>query len=333
MSFTDQHLRPKPDDRALPLPVPSFDDPISPADVAEAKLTELHNFAEQYKLTLNIPVREREMHHEEAGKLKMQIGHLKGGTSRYVYGPDISDRDEEKLQEKIKEMGAQIDKHEWAEKNLAIRIAELADIHAQQMNVWHSCRQWWFNNLKVARVAPRHTISPHLGTIAGLTDLRVQISQTKQQLKDLKWTMMPMDEVRTLAEDYVALEAKKVPLKVQIAKGKLFVTTVVASPFSWMCAFVPEQMVSAILAQAQQAPGIVMPSGEREATRTRLEAQLLMLERDEESLIETLHIEGNMAHRRTDADPRAILGLEIHSPTAGATSLSRGKSDQPAEAL
>src|SRR4051794_27563142 len=73
-----RHRSKQKDETMSPLPSPSLpsDDPVSPAELAEAKLTELHNFAEQYKMTLNIPVRERQSHHDEAGKLKMHIGHL-----------------------------------------------------------------------------------------------------------------------------------------------------------------------------------------------------------------------------------------------------------------
>lgn len=94
----------------------------------------------------------------------------------------------------------------------------------------------------------------------------------------------------------------------------------------------PAQMASAIVAQAQQAPGIVMPSGEREATRKRLTAQLLRLERQEETIIQAMHSQGQLVHRRMRADPMAVLGLAFADEPM-AIAISSNRSGQTAEVV
>ena len=52
-----------------------------------------------------------------------------------------------------------------------------------------------------------------------------------------------------------------------------------------------------------------MASEARAAKIAELEAQILDLERREESLIEQALDQGQVIRRRADADPRAILGI------------------------
>lgn len=57
-------------------------------------------------------------------------------------------------------------------------------------------------------------------------------------------------------------------------------------------------------------PG-AMADEQREQRLTKLRAELLRLERIEESLLERAEAEGRAVERRPDADPRAILGVDI----------------------
>jgi hypothetical protein len=133
---------------------------------------------------------------------------------------------------------------------------------------------------------------------------------------------MPKEEVLESAKEYVTQEGKNAQLKVKIVNHKLVVTTTTSTPFAWLCAAFPERVAEMIVEQAEHpasstsTPGspIVMSSADRDATRMRLGAQLLTSERDEERLIQAMHSQGQMVHRRMDANPMAILGLALDAP-------------------
>lgn len=53
-----------------------------------------------------------------------------------------------------------------------------------------------------------------------------------------------------------------------------------------------------------------MSAEDRERRLADIEAELLQLERDEETIVERLEADGVPTARRADADPRAVLGLD-----------------------
>ncbi|WP_038973303.1 hypothetical protein [Bradyrhizobium genomosp. III] len=58
-------------------------------------------------------------------------------------------------------------------------------------------------------------------------------------------------------------------------------------------------------------PALTLSADDRVAKLLELEAELLARERQEEALIELAEEQGAAIARRLDADPRAVLGIEI----------------------
>jgi len=156
-------------------------------------------------------------------------------------------------------------------------------------------------------------------SLAALERLREKIAGLQTQRATLARDTLSRTEVQAELAAYVercALEGRGI-------LGFLIKDAATGSPFrglldlkshgrgtdaaALLCALLPEPITSALCDIAAEVIPIGTPPGDRARQLAELDAQILALEIDEESMIEALEAAFVSVDRRPDADPRAVL--------------------------
>lgn len=152
---------------------------------------------------------------------------------------------------------------------------------------------------------------------------------------------LPFAEIKKQAAEYVAELAERGRPKLLFGHGRKFnvnfTATVetafatkqdVGAPLAWLdaSAFL-RRLIEEI--EAQPRPPLTLSAKDRTDKLAALDAELLVLEFEEEACIEASEVEGPILHRRNDADPRAILGLVVNriAPAAAKRERVRGEAN------
>ncbi len=179
----------------------------------------------------------------------------------------------------------------------------------------------------------------------GVRRIRVEIAETKAARSALEIAPVPAGEARARARALVAnlAEANGLqieplfqpvgpPLADEVLPHALVTVLVSSSPTTGIPALASGGVVRVVdaaalvafavgpmLAKALEAAidaiaddALAVPTAERAGRESKLHTALLALERQEEALVEAAQQGGIAIERRADANPIAILGIEIH---------------------
>jgi hypothetical protein len=153
--------------------------------------------------------------------------------------------------------------------------------------------------------------------------LREEIDGLAKERASAAMSVLPMEDVRAMVERHVAsLAAEMRPsisagpnADIRYNDGGRPTALAVAA---WLD---PEAVVLRLMRHAEarrlldaQSGARVMSREERDAEISRLDAAILGLERDEESLIVEAELESTHIARRANASPAAILGVRLERP-------------------
>jgi hypothetical protein len=158
--------------------------------------------------------------------------------------------------------------------------------------------------------------------VSAIESARHEIAQVHERLRVVKAAPLPTADVVEAAREFVARRALVAKPKIAVMRDALRLTwadDVVMSKtdvVSLLCAFAPEQVLSALTRELETGPVPVdpLPAAERVTRLAQLEETLLQLEHHEEALITKAQAEGTDVLRRPDASPMAVLGLTIAAP-------------------
>jgi hypothetical protein len=217
--------------------------------------------------------------------------------------------------------------------NLLARLESERDRHAdrhRQLGMLRSRLNQWHFELRlppgvVLEEAPAIRVELKNGEKVGdaIANVRREIADLGQQLGRTKLAPLPKAEQTKLVEEYVVRLFRQGAPSVGIVQDRLRVLwkgdTVMPEDTAALLAWIaPDAFCRAIERELAEVPvrADAMPAGERIRRVEELSAQLLVLERKEEHLIETAAADGVEVLRRPDADPRAVLGLQIVAAAA-----------------
>lgn len=180
---------------------------------------------------------------------------------------------------------------------------------------------WLQQQSPAARFAAASAIKA-TGELGSLEAVRESIARLKAQLAEIELAPLSADDLKAQARELVDRLAQRGAPVLNLSRGGFDVrwrsrtdagTTAmnsedVISTLAWLnrdaVTAALEAQIDRTLADIQSTP---LSLSEREKRKQEIAAELLAAERTEEALIETMPD----VPRRPDADPRAVLGIEI----------------------
>lgn len=169
--------------------------------------------------------------------------------------------------------------------------------------------------------------------------IRLKIGTLTSERSRVAACGLPLSDLKKQADEYVAELAERGRPKLLLGHDRKFNANFTATVET---AFATKQDIGAALAwldppaflrrlieeiEAQPQPSLALSAKERTEKLAALDAELLVLEFEEEAYIEASEVEGPILHRRHDADPRAILGVVVsrNAPAAAKRERVRGE--------
>lgn len=137
---------------------------------------------------------------------------------------------------------------------------------------------------------------------------RAQIQKLTDEIREIRDGMPPKEEALAAVDAHIQREAAKVTIRPSacIGGGGEVVSAYPESPHAYACMFFPDVIRNRLCAEVEAVyQGAVTIADARK--QERLEAQLLELERQEESLIRDAATAGKNIPRRSDANPAITL--------------------------
>lgn len=175
---------------------------------------------------------------------------------------------------------------------------------------------------KLSRAMPETTKTTRSPAQA-VSNVRAQIKALAAERVRVLQSTLPVADIKKQASDYVAAQRERGRPKLTFDHGRPFQaqfdTSVegawtakqdIAAALAWVDPIALEKKLHEEIDRIPH-PALTMSSDERAAKLLELDAELLARERDEEALIELSEEQGVAVARRLDADPRAVLGIEI----------------------
>ena len=154
--------------------------------------------------------------------------------------------------------------------------------------------------------------------------IRLKIGTLSSERSRVAACGLPMEDLKKQAEQHVADLAERGRPKLHFGHDRKlnvnFTATVdtafatkqdVGAPLAWLNApaFL-QRLVEEI--EALPKPALALSAKERADRLAALDAELLILEFEEEACIEASEVEGPVLSRKADADPRAVLGVIVN---------------------
>jgi hypothetical protein len=213
---------------------------------------------------------------------------------------------------------------------LAAEANRLAARHRELSAIGHKINQWLMELRGVVlESAPAIAVKLKDGEtlVEAIDGARQEIAATVAKLQLVKRSPLPLEDRKQKAAEYVAALGRQARPVIGFGTADQFMLRfkddVVASTsdvLALACWIQPEAVLDALIRdiEALPMPGDLrpLPAHERLAATRELEAQLMALERKEESLIERAAGEGVEVLRRPDASPAAVLGVVIAAKAA-----------------
>lgn len=178
----------------------------------------------------------------------------------------------------------------------------------------------------VARVR-RETLAAATAATAAVEELRARIYETKARIAEIEARPCSRGEAEQRARTLVAELGKGVPSALHhllaaqppapifpLADARRALTGTDAAEL--LAAVVPDRMIAWAMSELDHQAEVLggwspLDADERRHGLDGLKDELLSLEREEENLILAGEEAGLTIHRRPDADPRAVLGLDL----------------------
>lgn len=138
--------------------------------------------------------------------------------------------------------------------------------------------------------------------------VRAQIEKLADDIRELRDGMPPKEAALAAVDAHIQREAAKVTIRPNalLGGGGDAVSAYPESPHAYACMFFPDVIRNRLYAEVEAVyQGAVTIADARKLER--LEAQLLELERQEESLIRDAATAGKNIPRRSDANPAITL--------------------------
>lgn len=157
-----------------------------------------------------------------------------------------------------------------------------------------------------------------------LRSTRENIERLGRERRSVSLAPLPASRLKALAKEHVLqLSLQGVPTLDAKAKPTWPHGTRAEAVVAWLD---PDAMHARLCREIDVvSPGRDALSEEERVSRlASIDAELLSLERSEETLVSRLRELGGDAHRRPRADPRAVLGVEIAKPTAKVQGVGKG---------
>jgi hypothetical protein len=214
-------------------------------------------------------------------------------------------------------LAAQRDKHAERHRVLSMLVSRLNQFHAE---------------LRLApgfmlEVMPVEVIKlkPHETVVAAITQFRKDILKTIQEIASVRSAPLKRESQEQAITEYIAAQVGRVKPRIAFdVKGRarvMWAEDMIASKddlvgmLCWILGGASKQVSAAFLRDLDQQPepANALTVAEREQRLAELSAELLRMERLEESLIVRAASDGTEVLRRPDASPLAVLGIVIVS--------------------
>lgn len=145
-----------------------------------------------------------------------------------------------------------------------------------------------------------------------LSRVRSEITGLQTELHKARYAPLSASDLTTAVRAYVQQQGRALTAKFDGLDGnvpfKLSSFNKDASVQNWLAFVVPDHLADAIL---QTIPTGGLAADDKASRIAELELSLLASERIEEALLVTCESVGQEMLRRVDADPRAVLGIEL----------------------
>lgn len=161
------------------------------------------------------------------------------------------------------------------------------------------------------------TIKPRLAKGEALADaieaLRGEIAEKQAELRTVRAAPLAVDDLAEAASVYVNKLAKDAAVRVSGADGRqpIGLTYSNVDPLALIAWVMPEAISNAIVREVRKQSAGGVSAAEKARRIDTLTAAILQKEHVEEALVVMAQARSESILRRNDADPRAILGVEL----------------------
>jgi hypothetical protein len=205
-------------------------------------------------------------------------------------------------------------------------VAKRRRRHFNDSQVSIHCREW-LNLLPVNAELDEFKMSETCAEIGDLNNLRFEIDQIKRQIAEV--SSAPSADMREQVQDYVRQLGNRSAPDISVAGGGFRCSwdaidvlgnpRSIAGMMAWLFPAAMADRLDEVITDAMNGAGVkaVSPK-DRERRLAELRQRLIAAEYTEENLVCALLAHGVDVVRRIDADPRAILMVELKGSAAAA---------------
>ncbi|WP_234684684.1 hypothetical protein [Bradyrhizobium monzae] len=207
------------------------------------------------------------------------------------------------------------------------KLPDLQEKHRNLANLGTNIKHWvsaatgTYEMAKLSRAMPADVKTTRTPAQA-VSNVRAQIRVLAAERVRVLQSGLPPADLKEQASAFVAAQRERGRPKLAFGHGQVFQASFdahvdgawtpkldISAALAWLDPIAFEKRLHETIDMLPQ-PTLAMSSLDRAAKLLALEAELLKYEREEEALIELSEEQGAAVHRRLDADPRAVLGIE-----------------------